>query len=330
MQPQPVAVLLTAVGRLSLRLHGCFHPVLGDDLPPLPAAVVQPQITQLGHVARLQAQVAPAERDALGIGRPFRVADAERREQLAPRKLQGADAGRPRDRAGEQMHAARAVLKAASRLVAHRQVQHELGPVLAAAHLPERGLGGLGMAVQPGGHRHQMLERQPPLALVQMGHRPPVEDRRQGLRHAGEGRLADRDPGQRRRHGLGHRRQVVYLPVLEGPEIRVQHDAAVADDGEAVDARAVVAHMVEGLRQRVGIQPLGFRGRRTPALGRPDRLLRSGHRHARCAQHQGRCDQQRPAAPRPVPHRPGWSNAGGAPRSAHGLQPGDTGRRRAS
>lgn len=51
----------------------------------------------------------------------------------------------------------------------------------------------------------------------------------------------------------------MQLTILKWPEIGIQDDMAVADNGEAVDSRVVVANIVERICEYIGIKPLGFR-----------------------------------------------------------------------
>src|SRR4051812_5089561 len=113
---------------MRLRAGRGSHPLFRYELPIFPPAHVQPEVAQLRHIAGLEVKVTPSMRHPLFIGRPCDVLDAEWTEQFAAREVERAEARRFRDRAGENVHPARAVLEAGPGLVPHWKVQHELEP----------------------------------------------------------------------------------------------------------------------------------------------------------------------------------------------------------
>src|SRR5713226_4595820 len=80
--PETIAVAAASgpAGAPTVRLARRPHPVCGHDLLSLPATPIEPQQPELGHVSRMEVQVSPPMGDAVGVGRPLCVADAERPE----------------------------------------------------------------------------------------------------------------------------------------------------------------------------------------------------------------------------------------------------------
>ena len=162
------------------------------------------------------------------------------------------------------MHAARAILEPAARLGHHGEIEHELDPVGAAHHLREGDLPVLPVAVQSRRHRQQVLDREALLPGVAVGDGPAPEEPQHRLRHPAQVVPSDGDADQGGGDALGHRRDVVPQIVLEGPEVGIQHQVAVANDGQAVDRDLPLADQVECFGQHPGVHPLRFGGGAAP------------------------------------------------------------------
>src|SRR5205823_5975850 len=112
---------------------------------------------------------------SLRVGGPRSVANAERLEEFAPREGEGVGAGDAREEGGYEMAVGVAIEEARARLGGHREVERELRPVLAAAHLrelPVRVDGGSaqGHAAVPARlHGEEMFERLLALARIESG-----------------------------------------------------------------------------------------------------------------------------------------------------------------
>jgi hypothetical protein len=85
----------------------------------------------------VQLEVAPTIVVALRVGGPGGVANAERLEEFATREGKGIGAGNAREKGGQEMAVGVAIEKARARLGSHREIERELRPVIASAHLRE-------------------------------------------------------------------------------------------------------------------------------------------------------------------------------------------------
>src|SRR5208283_3128226 len=86
--PESIPIFHIFPAGMRVGLRGRLQPIRRDDLPAFPAPLVKPQVSDLGHVARPQVEIAPAGADSLRIGRPDDILNPQWREELAPRKLQ--------------------------------------------------------------------------------------------------------------------------------------------------------------------------------------------------------------------------------------------------
>ncbi len=185
------------------------------------------------------------------------------------------------------MYATGAVLEPAAGIGNDGEIEHELDPIVAAHHLRERDLSVLGVAVQAGSHGQQVLDRHALLPRIEVGDAPLTEHRHHRLSYAGQLVPPDGDADEGGGDALGHRGEVVQQAVLEWPEVRVQHDVAVAHDRQTVDRDLPLTDVVEGFGQHSRVHPLLFGGGVAPAAGGPVHLLRSGARDGAGASQAG-------------------------------------------
>src|SRR5260370_14053499 len=137
---------------MRMRLRCGLHPVQGNDLPAFPTPLVEPQVSDLGHVAWLKAQVSPAIADSLRIKRPDDLLDAQGLEELALCKLKRTAIRSARNDCRKQVHPPAAIFKFAAGLFCHREIKHELRPIFTLGHLPQSDFAVITMAVQARAH----------------------------------------------------------------------------------------------------------------------------------------------------------------------------------
>ena len=198
----------------------------------------------------MQLEVAPAVVVTLRVGGPRHVADAERSEQLAAREGQGIGACRPGEDSGQDVAVGATIGEARSRLSHHRQIERELQPVGAAAHLQKPRLLRLEATVPPRLHGEKVFERQPALAFVELRHRAASEEAQHRLVQVAQMALFDRQSDKRRCDALGDRCHVVPHPGTVRIKIRVQHQLSVAYDLRAMHRDVMLPNVVEHLDER--------------------------------------------------------------------------------
>src|SRR5438477_2793643 len=97
-------------------------------------------------------EVAPPVADALRVGGPYLIANAERLEERPAREIVRAHPGRPGDDRRKQVQPAAPIIKLSPRLLDHRKVQRESHPVGALLHLPQTHLSVLELAIEAPRH----------------------------------------------------------------------------------------------------------------------------------------------------------------------------------
>ena len=109
-KPHAVAVLHTDV-HIGMRAQRRVEVRSRHQLPAFPESVVKPEVAKLRHIARLEFQICKPVADAIAIGRPFYIADAEWAEQFALCELCRALAGLSAEHRRNQLHIYRAVVE---------------------------------------------------------------------------------------------------------------------------------------------------------------------------------------------------------------------------
>ena len=235
-----------------------------------------------------------------GSGKPLVVTNAERGEEPLCREHCGGAARQNRDHARDEVGRAAVVDEFRSRLRGHGAVDDVVRPALRLQHRHQvvTATGRVGVARlsprEPGLHRQQVLDRHRPLARIRvLGNEVARGGEAQHRRFHGDvgrGLLLQRDREQHRRHRLRRRLQLVQAPGCvrlaelargEPPERRIEHDAAVADDGNAVDREFRPADLGEHRVEAFAVDPLRRRRGGAPAGRRPVRgSRRLGREHA--------------------------------------------------
>ena len=119
----PVALRVAAVRHLARR--GRLDPRGGQQLPPLPLALLQVELAEARDVLGPHAQAEAAERHPLLVGVPGRVLDAERLEEPRPQVVEHASAGDLLHDRREHVGGRRVVDEVRPGLVRDRQRQEE-------------------------------------------------------------------------------------------------------------------------------------------------------------------------------------------------------------
>ena len=201
--PPVVAVAVLAAGALDVRAGGDAKPVFGNNLAVGPASALEEKLAEPGHVARVQLEIAPAEVVALRVGGPGGVANAERLEEFATREGKGIGAGNAREKGGQEMAVGVAIEEACARIGSHREIERELRPVIAPAHLRELPVcidGGSAerhAAVPARLHGKEMFERLLALACVESGDGAVRKEAEHRLLHVANVAALNRQPDER-------------------------------------------------------------------------------------------------------------------------------------
>ena len=120
----PGAVGIAAVG--GLPAGGLLHPLGGQQLFALPLAPLQIQLPEAGDRLRRDAQPESAVRDALGIGAPGRLHDAQRVQQPRAQIVQQVLPGDRVHNRRQHVRGGRVVVEVRARLVGHGEIQKDL------------------------------------------------------------------------------------------------------------------------------------------------------------------------------------------------------------
>src|SRR5438874_4552070 len=102
------------------------NPIGRHQVSSIPDSPIEPEISNLCHVARVQVKIAPTLTHALRVRGPNRITNSERLKKRTTRKVRGAFASDSRNDSGNHMHATTAVDELSPRLFSHGQIQHEL------------------------------------------------------------------------------------------------------------------------------------------------------------------------------------------------------------
>ncbi len=113
-------VLCPGLAHVDVGLAHALDPRRRQDLLSFPHAAAQVEIADLRHVARMHVEAGAAARDALRVGPPQHVLDAERPEQHLARIVERALAGDLGQDGRQQMAVAAVVVEARARRLRHR------------------------------------------------------------------------------------------------------------------------------------------------------------------------------------------------------------------
>src|SRR5262249_12691960 len=135
----------------------------------------------------------------------------------------------------------------------HRQVEHELEPIRASAHLEQPRFVRFKAAVPTGSHSEQVFHPDPPLPLIEIREGALLEKTDHRLIYVTEKTFLEGDTDQRRSNAFGHGRYIVPHLSAEWVNVGVKHQSAMPHDLNAVDWNLLLANVVEHLAERSGI-----------------------------------------------------------------------------
>jgi hypothetical protein len=141
----------------------------------------------------MQAQSPKAEVHPLRIGRPHRLLNAERLEEVPACEVRRALARRCPDDPRQEVDARAAVSETRAGRQLHGQTERKLHPMLAPQHREKLRLRRRKSAIQPGSHSEQVLDCHSPLGGIQVRHSPAGEEIEHGLHNAADVALIDSD-----------------------------------------------------------------------------------------------------------------------------------------